>query len=271
VAEGNGLLNRHTSQIVSRVRIPLSPPGKKPAHLCGLFTLCPIFLNNHLTHTSTSIPTPAFSFATENNDVVFMGYHSHSDQDLLAECSQDNIKAFNALFDRYSGKLYNYALNYIKDEFFAEEAMMDVMLWIWNNRHTLKVNGDFKHYIFRAVKNATIKSIRKQAITLLPVEHIENDQRFLSEPADLMIKTGELQLSYLDGLQQLSPQRRLVFTMSREENLSHAEIARDLDLSVNTVKNHMKAALGQFKKHFDNDTEAASTMLVLLVLLSNVS
>lgn len=203
--------------------------------------------------------------------MISMGYHLHSDQDLLAECSQDNIKAFNALFDRYSGKLYNYALSYIKDEFFAEEAMMDVMLWIWNNRHTLKVNGDFKHYIFRAVKNATIKSIRKQAITLLPVENIENDQRFLSEPADLTIKTGELQLSYLDGLQQLSPQRRLVFTKSREENLSHAEIARDLDLSVNTVKNHMKAALGQFKKHFDNYADTVSPLLIFLFALSNVS
>ncbi len=97
-----------------------------------------------------------------------MEYHFRSDEELLSACSQDHIQAFNVLFDRYSGKLYHYALTYVKDECLAEEAMMDVLTWIWNKRHELTIEGEFKHYIFRAVKNATIKVVRKKAMALAP-------------------------------------------------------------------------------------------------------
>lgn len=180
-----------------------------------------------------------------------MEYHLLSDRELLQECAQDCVQAFNVLFNRYSGKLYQYALTYVKDDCLAEEAMMDVLFWIWNKRHELTIEGEFRHYIFRAVKNATIKVLRKKALIAASTEELENDARYAGEQADQLIYHKELELQYESSLTRLSPQRRLVFAMSREEDLSHAEIARQLDLSVNTVKNHIKASLHHFREQID--------------------
>jgi RNA polymerase sigma-70 factor (ECF subfamily) len=46
-----------------------------------------------------------------------------------------------------------------------------------------------------------------------------------------------------DALSRLSPQRRLVFQLSRDRGLNHEEIAQQLHLSRNTVKNHLVEAL----------------------------
>jgi RNA polymerase sigma factor (sigma-70 family) len=88
----------------------------------------------------------------------------------LQECRKENLNAYNTLFDRYSSKLFNYPLKYVKDEQVAEEAMMDLMLWVWEKRHKIRLQGDFSPYIFRAMKNVTIKAIRKKAMVSEPFE-----------------------------------------------------------------------------------------------------
>ncbi|BAV04977.1 RNA polymerase sigma-70 factor, ECF subfamily [Filimonas lacunae] len=195
-----------------------------------------------------------------------MEYQLWSDKELLAACAQDRIQAFNVLFDRYSGKLYQYALSYVKDEHMAEEAMMDVLLWIWNKRQELSIEGEFNSYVFRAVKNATIKVLRKKALAAASMEEVENDARFATEHADQLLQHKELEQQYINSLSQLSPQRRLVFAMSREGNLSHAEIASKLDLSVNTVKNHIKASLSHFREQMDQYSHILLPLGMLLLL-----
>lgn len=192
-------------------------------------------------------------------------YKELPDQILLEECAKDNLKAFNTLFDRYSAKLYHYGLRYIKDEYFAEEAMMDVMLWIWEKRHNLQIQGEFHSYVFRAMKNATIKSVRRKAIATVPVETIENLIAFTAPDADRCLHTKEVALQYDKKLNLLSPQRKLVFQMSREKDLSNAEIAQRLDLSINTVKNHISASLAHFRKQLGSYADTVTILTVLLL------
>ncbi|WP_449440293.1 sigma factor-like helix-turn-helix DNA-binding protein [Pedobacter steynii] len=62
------------------------------------------------------------------------------------------------------------------------------------------------------------------------------------------VSYNELQKIYLDHLNQLSPQRKLVFEMSRHENLTYHQIATNLNLSVKTVESHVSAALHFLRK-----------------------
>ncbi|HMI03510.1 MAG TPA: RNA polymerase sigma-70 factor [Pedobacter sp.] len=196
-----------------------------------------------------------------------MEYLLLTDKELLEYCANDDLKAFNILFDRYSGKIYRYALSYVQDECFAEEAMMDLMFWIWDKRHTLKIQGEVHSYIFRAAKNATIKAIRKKAIALTPIEAIENSITHTSAPADGQLNARELEIKYHMHLDRLSPQRKKVFQMSRENDLSHAEIAADLNISINTVKNHIKSALSHFREQFEDYTKTALPAIIGLFIL----
>jgi RNA polymerase sigma-70 factor (ECF subfamily) len=185
-------------------------------------------------------------------------YNDFTDNELLEECAKDNTKAFDILFKRYSGKLYNYGMYYIKDCHFAEEAMMDLMCWIWEKRHTLQIQGEFQHYVFRAMKNATLKSIRNRFSATDPVESIENSASLQTISADHRIQTMEMQSMYNQKLNLLSPQRKLVFQMSRENDLTHAEIASRLKISLNTVKNHIKFSLSHFRKLLPDTSDSLS-------------
>ncbi len=188
--------------------------------------------------------------------------HDLSDYSLLEQCRLNNVKAFEVLFDRYSRRLYNYALNYLQDKGVAEETMMDLMLWVWEKRQQLDPHVQLAPYLFRAMKNAVIKAMTKKSLAILPIEQAYDDETLISPAADNQMDCRELTQAYLDKLDELSPQRQRVFKMSRHEHRSHAEIAQELNLSLFTVKNHIKASLTHFRHHLKDYTDVSMALLM---------
>ncbi|WP_295125453.1 RNA polymerase sigma-70 factor [uncultured Chitinophaga sp.] len=185
---------------------------------------------------------------------------------LLDECRKGNTKAFDVLFNRYSGKLYHYALKYTSDEARAEEAMMDLMLWVWEKREQLPADIQFASYLFRAMKNAVIKIVTRRQGRTIPLEHIEEQLTTGAYEAGSRVACNELNNAYQQQLDQLSSQRQKVFILSRHNNLSHAEIAKEMNLSPFTVKNHIKASLSHFRDHL-KDYADISTLILLCCML----
>jgi RNA polymerase sigma-70 factor (family 1) len=183
-----------------------------------------------------------------------------SDVILLSECREGNTKAFDVLFDRYSGKLYHYAFRYIRNEALAEEAMMDLMFWLWDKRQQLPADIQLAPYLFRAMKHAVIKILTRRQEQTVSLD-FANDP--YTDDADNRIRRSELQEVYHEKLNALSQQRQKVFKLSRHDDKSHAEIAEELNLSLFTVKNHIKASLSYFREELKDIT----TLLILFVFL----
>ncbi len=185
-----------------------------------------------------------------------MIYNTLTDIELVEACRNNDVKAFDALFYRYSGKLYRYAMKYVNDAVIAEETMLDTMLWVWEKRQELQLKGDFAPYIFSAMKHAVIKAVTKKVRYELMHEPENGHRSLLAPPADERVHHHELETVFEQKLASLSPQRKLIFMMSRYEHLTHDQIARKLNLSVFTVKNHMKASLKYFREHLKAYTES---------------
>ena len=151
-------------------------------------------------------------------------------------------KAFSALFDRYFNKLYGYARKVIADNNVSEEIVMDVMLAIWQKRDQLNGSLSLSAYLYRSVRNRLIDHLRKQQVATVSLEltAIEPPGECIT---DSRILHKELENLYRTSLNRLPPQKKRIFTMSREEGSSYKEIAERLSLSKNTVENHMVAAL----------------------------
>lgn len=156
--------------------------------------------------------------------------------------------AYKVLFDRYFSKLYYYTLRMVSDREMAEEIVMDVMMNIWQKKHMVKEALPISAYLFRSVKNRIIDFHRKQALRTTSLDDVTNLVEPLSHMnADRRLMENELEVQFTAGLETLSPQKRNVFTLSRNEGLTYQEIAGRLNISKNTVENHMVAALKQLK------------------------
>jgi RNA polymerase sigma-70 factor (family 1) len=189
-----------------------------------------------------------------------------SDQDLLDKCKLNDERAFNMLFDRYFKRLYGFGFGLIHDEDVAKEIAMDVMLRLWQKKGDLLVETQLLPYLFRSVKNAVYNHWRKAKLITEPLELFEDNLENSSPSADSRMVFKELEDTYTEFLNSLPEQRRKIFSMSRDENLSYAEIAERLNLSVHTVRNQMSSSLNHLRKNFEGYNNETMSLLIAIFL-----
>jgi RNA polymerase sigma-70 factor (ECF subfamily) len=187
-------------------------------------------------------------------------YHA----DLLARIAEGDEKAFNELFGIYRNRLYAYLIKITKSKETAEEATLDVFLKIWNARHILKEINNFETFIFRVVHNKAIDYLRIAKRSRLQQQEIwlDIEALVLAEGADERILKSETETAINRAIRQLSPQRQEAFRLSREEFLNYDQIAEKMNLSRNTIKNHVSAALSFIRGHIDDGVDIASVIML---------
>ncbi|MGN7722902.1 RNA polymerase sigma-70 factor [Chitinophaga sp. 22620] len=161
------------------------------------------------------------------------------------------MRAYNELFDRYAKLLYRQAAGYVKNAMDAEELVMDLLFNLWQKRGHLQPDaGDnVRAYLMQAMRNRIINYLQKNIPATNSIDMLEENKLVESRQADYSIILKDMDTVYRSKLDKLSPQRLKVFKLSREENLSYAEIAQQMNLSVNTVENYMVSALSTMREH----------------------
>ena len=106
----------------------------------------------------------------------------------------------------------------------------------------MEITVSVKSYLYRAVRNASLNSIRHHKVRQL----YTTEQEFLSqssEPASQLSYENELKTEIQKAIDGLPEQCRLIFKLSRFEEMKYKEIAEQLGISVKTVENQMGKAL----------------------------
>ncbi len=176
-----------------------------------------------------------------------------SNKELLLLIREDNEVAFFQLYERYSRRLYGFVLRYIKQEADAEEIVQEVFIKIWETRDKIDVYSSFESFLFTIAYNATISLFRKRAREKKYLEHLKSLQQAEAVPNLIdEIQFNELNDTVQSLLNELTPRQKEVFQLSREQGLAHEEIAKKLNISVNTVKKHIANTLAFLKSRLDN-------------------
>jgi RNA polymerase sigma-70 factor (ECF subfamily) len=192
--------------------------------------------------------------------------NSKSNKELVKLLKKGNMAAFDAIYNKYSHKLYEFVLRYLKQEEDAEEVVQEVFIKIWEARSKIDVYLSFESFLFTIAYNTTISLLRKRVSETKSREYLKSRQQI--DTAEHV--TDELQFKELNHkvqslLKQLTPRQKEIYILSREESLTHKEIAKKLNISENTVKNHLVTTLKYLKSHIDS-TLAISTLFYCLFL-----
>lgn len=175
---------------------------------------------------------------------------NNSDEEICTKLRDGDKVIFSQLFQQFYSSLCNYANGFVFNEEIAKEVVLDIFLNIWEKRESLNIINSLKAYLYRAVHNQCLNYIKKSHNIRVLQVYSNEDERVKDSllnkeiPPDVYDKlfTEEVKIQLEKVMKDLPDQSRKIFYLCRFENLSYKEIARELKVSLSTVKTHMARA-----------------------------
>ena len=150
--------------------------------------------------------------------------------------------AFEALFRAYAPGLCAFVSGYTRSRTAAEDIVQELFLAIWRTRERIEIQTSFSSYLHAAARNRALDWRAREQTARQHRDSVIGSisERDLNAPTDSQLLA---MLDLRDAIERLPPRCRLIFTLSRQHDLSHAEIARSLGLSIKTVEVQVGRAL----------------------------
>lgn len=152
-------------------------------------------------------------------------------------------RAFSELYKRYYYRLLFIAKAITKSQEISEGIVQEVFLKIWERRKVLKVSGSFHSFAYTMVKNLSLNYIRDNATRAGFRQDLFRKMCDAFHHTENEVWLNLMQEHLDDILKRLSERRRSVYELSRQEGLSHDEIAQRLGITKQSVKNHITKAM----------------------------
>ncbi|MDR1761882.1 MAG: RNA polymerase sigma-70 factor [Bacteroidales bacterium] len=154
-----------------------------------------------------------------------------------------NHKAYEELFKEFYAPLYKYAYSILRDADEAEDMVQKTFCKLYDKRSEIEIHTSIKSYLYRIVHNDCMNKIKQHSIRSEHNEHYAYEKNTLSNNAESTVLMNELEQQIEIAMNNMPPRCREVFTMSRRHHLSYAEIAKNLNISTNTVETQIVKAL----------------------------
>jgi RNA polymerase sigma-70 factor (family 1) len=172
-------------------------------------------------------------------------YSTYADMELVDFLKSGDEAAFTEIYNRHWQSAYRAAFNVLKDEEACLDVLQDVFVWLWQNREQLAI-GSLKPYLITAVKFKMLNVIRQGKFRAEVIAGLKLNEEALTF-VDSSIEVKELKAIIDQFVEELPAQAQKIFHLSRNEHLSHREIAEQMGLSEKTVKNQMNISLKKLR------------------------
>lgn len=187
-----------------------------------------------------------FNRLNQNEVLTLSGHTDESavrDDQWVERINNSDKDAFEAIYKSYYPRLFHFLLRYLKSESVIEDIIHNVLFHVWKNRESIEPKGTLQAYLFTSVRNQAFKHLNgekrfdRNATGPEPVNGCDD-----LNPENIYELT-QLEDAYLAAVQKLPEKRRHIFLMHRQEQLTYAEIAQVLNISIKTVETQMSRSL----------------------------
>jgi|SRR5437867_5523415 len=170
-----------------------------------------------------------------------------ADEELVRRAQADDDRAFGELVSRYETKVFSLALKMVRNPEDAEDILQDTFLRAYRGIKSFKGHSTFSTWIYRITANSALMRLRKKQLPTVSIEDADERETPVSiadwapGPVEQLL-SQELQQVMDEAIEALPAEFRQVFVLRDIEEISNAEVAEILDLSVAAVKSRLHRA-----------------------------
>lgn len=189
----------------------------------------------------------------------------YNEASLLQRVAADDEQAYRHLFDLHWNRIHQLALSFLKHPEEARDAVQLVFIRLWEKRRYLREVEDFDAWLFIMARNTIMNQLsRKAAEVIIPADELSLEDELTPEA---LMEYKQTAMMIQEAITRLPPQQSLIFKLSREQGLTHAQIAHQLNIAPATVKSHIIRALQTVRTYV---RERGGHALLVIWLLTEI-
>jgi RNA polymerase sigma-70 factor (family 1) len=178
-------------------------------------------------------------------------------QNLSSGDSKDMLEQlFSELFREYEHPLYLFAFKLLKSDTAAKDIIQDVFMKLWLIRDQLSEIKNISAFLYKLTENKVLDSLRAAAADQKKKKALWHRMvGSREEHVGIGVEAREYHAIIQQAIEQLPPQRRAVYLLSRAEDRPRKEIASLLQISPNTVRNQLAKAIENIVSYLQRNAD----------------
>jgi RNA polymerase sigma-70 factor (family 1) len=170
-------------------------------------------------------------------------YGAYSDLELTALLKGRDQYAFTEIYNRYWPPLFLHVRSMLSDDDLAQDILQELFGSIWQRSAQLEFNVSLSSYLYSAVRNRVFNEIKHEKVKSGRLYEIAAFIEKDVYQADEELRYKDLMQLIEAEVEKMPAKMREIFDLSRNQHLSHKEIAAMLNLSEHTVRTQIQRAL----------------------------
>ncbi|MCR8556935.1 sigma-70 family RNA polymerase sigma factor [Mucilaginibacter sp. BJC16-A38] len=188
------------------------------------------------------------------------------ERELLAKVAAGDQRAFKLLYEVYKKKIYTYSAGLLHSDILAEEVMQEVFLKIWRMGEGLTAIDNFPAFIKTMARNRSLDAMRKLVASAKAEQLLTQNYAEAHNETEETILLNETRKLLEAAINLLPRQQKEVYLLCQQDGLRYEDVADKLDISINTVKTHMKRALSFLRTHVASNSDIAAILIILKII-----
>lgn len=171
--------------------------------------------------------------------------------DLIIKLKKGEIPAFRSIYNLYHHRIYNFCLKLLPTSEDARDAVQKVFVSLWEQRHLIDETKPFTAYIYAIARYTAYSDFKKLLYHKAAFENFTIPDYAIPEAPRDELLYKELSDILNRIIEQLPPQRRMIFRLNRFYQLTYRAIADKLQITENTVDTQIRRALEFIRKEYE--------------------
>ncbi|MBS1563254.1 MAG: RNA polymerase sigma-70 factor [Bacteroidetes bacterium] len=182
---------------------------------------------------------------------------------LLLQMARGDAAAFSEIYELYRDRVFAFVFALTKSRELSADAVQEVFVRLWEKREQLDIGKTFGAYVKTITYHFVIDFFRKARRDRALQQKLLLNMEALRVSGEDEVLGRELHTLYRTAIGQLPEQRRKLYLLSRDQQLSYEEIAAQTGLSKNTVRNQIAAAIRFIRQYVANHSDMTCLLLAI--------